>query len=430
MLRWLRAGRDRDQLPHHLQRRFAYSETTAHERLARILRFCILRQLLYLDREVELGPAGTEGRRLATVYWICTQACNLQCTYCYQDATVARPRELTTAEGIDLVDQAVEAGAHTFIFTGGEPFSRRDLLTVATHSNQRGLRTNVITNGHFITHKTIDAVAAIFDTVTISVDHGLPGHHDRNRGEGSWARAVNAVDLLLEAGVEVDVNSVLARYGLSDVKELLAFGRRREIGSHRIVPQFPMGRGAAARQDELSPVELLHVNDELYRADQELEACGETKVKTEGEYSRKLNTRDHCGAGLSEVSVDPEGWVYPCKLLQYPEFRGDNVRDKRLTAIYAEHPALRGTRANVVETMHPCKTCIIKKHCGGGCRGIHYSFTQEYIQAHPLFCAFLRNSFESQAWQSTGPLPAPRRSGFVGPVAIEPLVPVSALRPR
>jgi MoaA/NifB/PqqE/SkfB family radical SAM enzyme len=63
---------------------------------------------------------------LSTVYWICTQACNLRCTYCYQDASVARDRELSTAEGYDLVDQAIEAGARTFVFTGGEPFHRRD----------------------------------------------------------------------------------------------------------------------------------------------------------------------------------------------------------------------------------------------------------------------------------------------------------------
>jgi radical SAM protein with 4Fe4S-binding SPASM domain len=416
VLRWLRAERDRGDLAVHLERRFAYSHTRAEDRLAAILKWCVLRQLLSLEAQPEPSAPNPDptNRLLSTVYWICTQACNLRCTYCYQDATVARAHELTTAEGKDLVDQAVDAGVQTFIFTGGEPFSRRDLLAIAAHSRDCGLVTNVITNGHYINKRTIKAVAETFDTVTVSVDHGVPEHHDRNRGDGSWTRAVNAVDLLLEAGVDVDVNSVLAKYGLKDVTELLRFGRGRAVRQHRIIPQFPLGRGAGTREDELSPAQLLALNDQLYRANRDLDACGDTKVRTEGLYSKKSKTRNHCGAGFSEVSVDPEGWVYPCKLLQYERFRTENVRTRRLAAIYDDHAVLRGIRGTVVDTMQPCKTCIIKHHCGGGCRGIHFSFTQEYIQAHPLFCAFIRDTFETHAWQTTGASFPARHYEFAG----------------
>jgi radical SAM protein with 4Fe4S-binding SPASM domain len=99
-------------------------------------------------------------------------------------------------------------------------------------------------------------------------------------------------------------------------------------------------------------------------------------------------------------------------LLQYPMFRTENVRDKRLAEIVTTNPALAGIRASVTETLHPCKTCIIKNHCGGGCRGIHFSFTHDYVKAHPLFCAYLRRAFESQAWASAGQRPSPRRSEF------------------
>ena len=260
----------------------------------------------------------------------------------------------------------------------------------------------MITNGHYITPKNVALIASIFDTVTISLDHAKPEHHERNRGAGSWQRAVNAIDLLIAAGVNVDVNSVLTRYGLQDVEELLRFARGRSISQHRIVPQFPMGRGGTSLGDALTPDELLSLDEQLDRASRNLTVSTESKMRTEGQYSTKLSTRNHCGAGLSEVSVDPEGWVYPCKLLQYPQFRTENVRNKRIDAIYSEHPVLHKVRGNTTAAMAPCKTCIIKNHYGGGCRGIHVSFTQEYMSAHPLFCAFLRTAFELQAWGSTG----------------------------
>src|SRR5262245_45148861 len=49
VLRWLRAGRDRSALASHLTRRFGLSN--AEEKLGDLLRWAILRQLLYLDAE-------------------------------------------------------------------------------------------------------------------------------------------------------------------------------------------------------------------------------------------------------------------------------------------------------------------------------------------------------------------------------------------
>lgn len=425
VLRWLRAGRPTQALQAYFEERFSCTDVTARQRLAEIVRWCLLRSLLYLDRApatpspADIAAASPDGRRLATVYWICTQACNLRCTYCYQEATVARPAELTTVEGKDLIEQAWQAGATTFIFTGGEPFSRPDLLDLAQHAKSLGLATNVVTNGQYITRKNIRQVARTFDAVSISLDHGLPEHHDRSRGAKSWERALRAIDLLLRYHVRVDVNSVLARYGLADVAALLRLVRERGLGEHRITPQFPMGRGIGFRDDELRPHELLGLSDHLRQS----AALAQVTIgaapshppaaqRLEGEYTGKKALRNHCGAGLSEVSVDPEGWVYPCKLLQYEAFRGSNVRDKRLADIYEVEPALRRTRAATTDALDTCKTCIVRQHCGGGCRGIQFSLTGSYASSDPLMCAYIRRSFESQAWASTGTVPPGRRTDY------------------
>src|SRR5829696_3870670 len=51
VLRWLRAGRDRDALDEHLARRFKCEEPVARERRQESINWCVLRRLLYLDRE-------------------------------------------------------------------------------------------------------------------------------------------------------------------------------------------------------------------------------------------------------------------------------------------------------------------------------------------------------------------------------------------
>jgi len=409
VLRWLRSGRAGDELPAHIGRRFELPPEQARDRVEGALQACLLRRLLYLDVEPPQAEVEIPENPLATVYWICTQACNLRCTYCYQDALVARPGELTTEEARTLIDQVVESGARTFIFTGGEPFVRRDLLELARYSKSRGLRTNVITNGYYVKRRNIAEIAATFDLVSVSFDHGLPEHHDRHRGTGSWARSLGAIDLLIDAGVKVDVNSVLSRLGLRDVDELLRWRRSKKIGQLRIVPQFPMGRGGLGGNDELTPDELIALGDELSDAGRRVDATSGPSIRPP---DNKGLRRSHCGAGLSEVSVDPEGWVYPCKLLQYPQYRTQNVRDAELRDIYRSHAVLRQVRSHVTENLAPCKTCLVKHQCGGGCRGIHVSFSHEYTKAHPLFCAYIRRTFEVQAWQSTGAVPPRRVTSF------------------
>jgi radical SAM protein with 4Fe4S-binding SPASM domain len=216
--------------------------------------------------------------------------------------------------------------------------------------------------------------------------------------------------------VAVDINSVLTRPGLPDVEKLLAFVQRRAIGQHRIVPQYPMGRGADTRWDELTPGQLLELDDNLHRATEALYVVPDenrTTHSTRASTSSKGVRRSHCGAGLSEVSVDPEGWVYPCKLLQYEQYRAANVRDRRLAEIFAIDPIIARFQRPFVNTLQPCTTCIIKNHCGGGCRGIHASFSNDWTIAEPLFCAQLRRSFELNVFATTGSVPPRQPARFI-----------------
>ena len=55
----------------------------------------------------------------------------LRCPYCYASSEKPLPGELTTAQSLDLVDQAADMGAEVMVFTGGEPMQRRDLFDIA-----------------------------------------------------------------------------------------------------------------------------------------------------------------------------------------------------------------------------------------------------------------------------------------------------------
>jgi radical SAM protein with 4Fe4S-binding SPASM domain len=412
-LRWLRAKRERPFLKEHLRRRFKLNDV--ERRLTFILKWAVVRQLLHLNEIPSPSARQISDNPPSTLYWICTQACNLSCSYCYQDASDARKNELTTSEGRNLIDQAVEAGIQTFVFTGGEPFLRRDLLTLARYSQENGLKTNIITNGSYINVKRIKQISSIFNKVTISLDHGVAEHHDRARGKGSWRLAAKAIDLLLENGVTVDVNSVLSKPGLAEVEKLLNYIRNRPINQHRITPQSPMARGVHTRNEELTPNDFLDLDDTLYSLNNKIEATSwhSSDETSPSMLETKGHFRNHCGAGVSELAVDPEGWVYPCKLLQNNQCRGENIRNRSISEIFSTDPALKVFHQSFTSFLEPCKKCVIQHECGGGCRGIHAAYSNNWIKSDALFCSQMRRSFELKVFSTTGIVPYRKPSSFV-----------------
>src|SRR6266704_2653934 len=75
------------------------------------------------------------------IIWETTQACDLACRHCRASAQPNHdPRELTTAEGESVLDQAAFMGTPIFVLSGGDPLKRPDLYPLIRHGADRGLR--------------------------------------------------------------------------------------------------------------------------------------------------------------------------------------------------------------------------------------------------------------------------------------------------
>ncbi|MBI2914257.1 MAG: radical SAM protein, partial [Chloroflexi bacterium] len=82
------------------------------------------------------------------VVWNVTRRCNLFCMHCYAESRDRDyPGELTTEEGLALLDDLAALGAPTVLFSGGEPLTRPDLFQLVAHANVAGLRCVLSTNG-------------------------------------------------------------------------------------------------------------------------------------------------------------------------------------------------------------------------------------------------------------------------------------------
>lgn len=92
------------------------------------------------------------------VSWNTTNACNLYCAHCYRGSGEEAAGELTTAEGMTLIEDIARAGFQIMIFSGGEPLLRPDIFDLIHHAREVGLRPVLGTNGTLLTLETARAL--------------------------------------------------------------------------------------------------------------------------------------------------------------------------------------------------------------------------------------------------------------------------------
>ena len=143
--------------------------------------------------------------------WIYTNYdCNLRCSYCVAKSSPNAPRRaLGMANVRRLVDEAVELGFDHVFFTGGEPFILNDIYAMLAYSSAR-VKTSVLTNAMILRGPRLDKLTAINNdnlVVQVSLDGGIPEHHDFYRGKGSWEKTVEGIKLLQARGFRVRLST-------------------------------------------------------------------------------------------------------------------------------------------------------------------------------------------------------------------------------
>jgi len=119
------------------------------------------------------------------------------------------PTAQRQALGLDnvqqLVDEAVELGFQEILFTGGEPFILNDIYDMLAYSSAR-IKTNVLTNAMLLHGKRLENLLAVANDslmLQVSLDGGLPEHHDAYRGQGTWIKTVEGIKTLQANGFRV-----------------------------------------------------------------------------------------------------------------------------------------------------------------------------------------------------------------------------------
>jgi radical SAM protein with 4Fe4S-binding SPASM domain len=308
-----------------------------------------------------------------------SRRCNLECVYCYAEASPRVERGLTDAEVEAVIREAVELGACLVSFVGGgEPLLRPSLLRAGEScldiANSLGSYALLYTNGTLL-----DAGAArfLFER-DVSVVSKLNSLNETTQDEltavpGSARRIRRGIDALLAAGFaeqspsRLGLETIICRKNYDEMPELWRFMRR-----HNIVPEVEIAtlHGRAARHraelcfsDAEAPAKYRALFEELLRIDRS--EFGFDWIP------HPPFVAGSCRLFHTNCYVDDRGGVQPCAGvdISYGHLR---VADHRasgssLASVIgsAEFQKLRKVEAHLGS---PCRDCELLHACYG-CRG-------------------------------------------------------------
>jgi AdoMet-dependent heme synthase len=317
-----------------------------------------------------------------------TERCNLRCRHCYQ--TEDRPAEMSLSEITLLIDEVSEmledwketygiALSSSFNVTGGEPFLRQDIFRILEELRNREFNAYILSNGILISREKAATLAELgVKGVQISIE-GPEQIHDDIRGAGSFSSSLKGVRNLIDAGLEVTLNTTLSSMNADcfmDVIELASSLGVQRLGFSRLVPSGNSEKlinsmlGKEAVKDLYNRIFLQKIKGlQIVTGDP---VASQFRNPTAEDVENPVPTGG-CAAGVAGLTVLPDGTVTPCRRMPVPI---GNVRRDSLREIWATSEVLNALRDKSMYQGR-CGECTRWSACRG-CRAIAFAFSRAY----------------------------------------------------
>lgn len=332
-------------------------------------------------------------QRRPIVVWNVTRTCNLNCVHCYTDSHNKKYDELTTDQGLKLIDDLAAFSIPSLLFSGGEPLMRKDIFTLIERASNRNIRPVLSTNGTLIDR---DKAHAIKDAgivyVGISLD-GMEDVNDRFRGmDGAFKKAMKGFEHCIAVGQRVGLRLTLTRRNFEDLHRIFDFIEKEGINRACFYHLVYSGRGGNLFADDLTYLQqrqaldiIIERTDDFFRRGLDINILT-VDNHVDGVYLyRKLLQKDEQKAnqvkdlltwngggaystGVGIANIDFVGNVHPDQFWQ--DYTFGNVLESNFADIWMDEtdPLMKGLKHKAEYIKGRCRVCQYKAMCNGSMR--------------------------------------------------------------
>lgn len=322
-----------------------------------------------------------------------TNACNLNCKYCYQNKN---NRELDFENITAIIDREIANKAESvgLTFYGGEPLLKKDIIyKIMQYIEDKKSKTKfyfgITTNGTLLDDEFLDCVKQhMFVNFAYSFD-GDKDSHDLNRitvtNQGSFDVVEANAKKLLKVYPEAVAMAVMTKNNIKDLDKNVEY--LLSIGFKKINLQFDFlqdwqDEDLPIIEEEYNKVAEIYYNKILNEEDIDIIMFDE-KIKTY--VDTKYNCNDDCKLGLTTINVGADGNFYPCvQFVENPKYIIGNCKNG------IDNSARANIIANSKKENEICKTCSVRTRCKHTCPCKNHMASGDMNTLSPIVCELER----------------------------------------
>jgi cyclic pyranopterin phosphate synthase len=160
------------------------------------------------------------------VRFVVTNQCNFDCIFCHNEGMHKKDLDKIDSinpEDFKFVTETLERclDIKKFVFTGGEPLLRNDIIEISRAVKNESNKINLITNGVFLKNK--QTISDYVDEIHVSLGTLDKAKHEFRTGtQNQLSKVLEGINLILETNVSIKLNIAMIMSENHNLDNLIA----------------------------------------------------------------------------------------------------------------------------------------------------------------------------------------------------------------
>lgn len=293
-----------------------------------------------------------------------TSKCNERCIHCY----IPHEYKLNNIDNsvfYSLLKQLKEMNTLSLTLTGGEPMLHPNFKEFLGEAKKQDFAISVLSNLTLLDDEIIDILSEeSISSVQTSLYSLIPEHHDAiTKLHGSFEKTMNAIRLLIERDIPVQISCPTMSINKDDYADVLAWAQDHHIRAHTdysIMAKY--NHDTSNLKYRLSCEECGKIIQDLLNGDINYQkAILDPEFLAKVECLNENPEENFCGAGYSSCCIVSNGDVYPCAGWQ--SYVCGNIKEQSLEDIWLHSEKLIALRNIKRRDIKKCLNCTNKAFC-------------------------------------------------------------------
>lgn len=303
--------------------------------------------------------------RLTNLQLELTNRCNERCIHCYipnkhKDVGFDMPLTLVTK----ALEEFAEMGGLHVTLSGGEALLHKDIIKILRFCRKKDLQISFLSNLIRLTEEHVKVLKEVnVSLIQVSLYSMNPNIHDQiTTVKGSFEKTKNAIELLREADIPVQISCPIMKANKVGYDKVLEYARSLRIKAQTdYIMMAQSDCDTANLANRISIEDTRQVIEDILNHDKQYD-----ELMSEVKPIKALPIEEYkelplCGAGLNELCIASNGNAFPCAGWQ--AYVVGNLNNQSLECIWKDSPELNFIRKISRKNFPKCMTCPDREYC-------------------------------------------------------------------